>query len=72
MKNIKYSLFVILIPFIGWNQVDRSIIPAAGEAKEIKLKDSEVFTTSNGITVILSENHKIPRVSINYISGADP
>jgi len=72
MKNIKYSLFVILIPFIGWNQVDRSIIPAAGEAKEIKLKDSEVFTTANGITVILSENHKIPRVSINYISGADP
>ncbi len=71
MKNIKYSLLVILIPFCGWNQVDRSIIPTAGEAKEIKLKDSEVFTTENGITVILSENHKIPRISINYISGAD-
>jgi len=71
MKNIKYSLLLISIPFFGWNQVDRSIIPTAGEAKEIKLKDSEVFTTENGITVILSENHKIPRISINYISGAD-
>ncbi|MDA9020473.1 insulinase family protein [bacterium] len=71
MKNIKYTLLTLLIPFIGLNQVDRSIIPTAGEAKEIKLKDSEVFTTSNGITVILSENHKIPRVAINYISGAD-
>lgn len=71
MKNIKYTLLFALIPFIGWNQVDRSIIPSAGEAKEIKLKDSEVFKTENGITVILSENHKIPRISINYISGAD-
>ena len=71
MKNIKYTLLFALIPFLGWNQVDRSIIPSAGEAKEIKLKDSEVFKTENGITVILSENHKIPRISINYISGAD-
>ena len=71
MKNIKYTLLILFIPFLGWNQVDRSIVPTAGEAKEIKLKDSEVFTTANGITVILSENHKIPRVAINYISGAD-
>ena len=59
-ENIKYTLLLALIRFIGWNQVDRSIIPSAGEAKEIKLKDSEVFKTENGITVIPQKIIKYP------------
>ena len=53
-------------------QLDRSVRPAPGNAPSINIKDSEVFTTSNGITVILSENHKLPRVSFDLFSGADP
>jgi predicted Zn-dependent peptidase len=53
-------------------QVDRSIMPAPTQAKKINIKDSEVFTTANGITVILSENHKLPRVSFDLNMGSDP
>ena len=66
MKNIKYTLLLALILSLDGIKLIVQIIPSAGEAKEIKLKDSEVFKTENGITVILSENHKIPRISINY------
>lgn len=52
--------------------LDRSKKPSAGPAPTINIKDSEVFTTENGITVILSENHKLPRVSINLVMGSDP
>ncbi|MCE3294725.1 MAG: hypothetical protein K0R65_439 [Crocinitomicaceae bacterium] len=52
--------------------IDRSTRPKAGPAPTINIKDSEVFTTSNGITVILSENHKLPKVSINLVMGSDP
>jgi zinc protease len=53
-------------------QVDRSERPTAGTAPQININDSEVFTTSNGITVILSENHKLPKVSIRLVTGSDP
>jgi zinc protease len=53
-------------------QVDRSIVPTAGKAPVINIKESEVFTLDNGITVILSENHKIPEVSFNLVMGSDP
>lgn len=61
-----------LLPSMSFGQIDRSVRPEAGKAPEINIKDSEVFTTKNGITVILSENHKLPRVSFNLSMGSDP
>ncbi len=55
-----------------YGQIDRSVRPAAGTAPVINIKDSEVFKTSNGITVVLSENHKLPRVSFNMVMGSSP
>lgn len=52
--------------------LDRSVRPKAAPAPTINIKDSEVFTLENGITVILSENHKLPRVSLNLVMGSDP
>lgn len=69
----KYILSLgILIPSIMFGQIDRSIRPTAGKAPAINIKDSEVFTTPNGITVVLSENHKLPKVSFNMVMGATP
>jgi zinc protease len=50
-------------------QIDRSIRPAAAPAPSINIKNSEVFTLPNGITVVLSENHKLPKVSVNLVMG---
>ncbi len=71
MKKLIISFFLIL-PTLLVAQIDRSKQPSPGKAPAINIKDSEVFTTSNGITVILSENHKLPRVSFDLQMGADP
>ena len=69
------KLFIIvaaLAPFLSNAQLDRSVRPDAGPAPQINIKDSEVFKTDNGITVILSENHKLPRVSFELVMGSSP
>lgn len=68
MKKIIIALGLIAPAFVS-GQLDRSIVPASAPAKEISIADPVVFKTANGITVILSENHKIPRVSFNLTVG---
>ncbi len=73
MKITKYIIILGgFIPSLLFSQLDRSVRPAPGKAPSINIKDSEVFKTENGITVILSENHKLPRVSFDFVMGADP
>lgn len=62
----------LALPYLTFGQIDRSVRPTAAKAPAINIKDSEVFTSSNGITVILSENHKLPKVSFNISMGASP
>ena len=69
MKKIFLSSFIIFSA-IANAQFDRSIMPTAAPPKANDLKESEVFTTANGITVILSENHKIPKVSFDLRMGS--
>ena len=71
MKKI-FTLCFLALGTWTTAQVDRSVMPAPTQAKKINIKDSEVFTTANGITVILSENHKLPRVSFDLNMGSDP
>ncbi len=72
MKKIILSGALILIASASFGQLDRSVRPKAGTPPTINIKDSEVFTTENGITVILSENHKLPKVSIQLVTSSDP
>jgi len=53
----------VLIPAALIAQVDRSAAPAPGPAPEIILGDYSVETLENGLTLIVVENHKLPRVS---------
>ncbi len=71
MKKI-CTILLAVSPFFVTAQVDRSKQPVPGKAPVINIKDSEVFRTDNGITVILSENHKLPRVSFDLVMGSDP
>lgn len=72
----KMKKLVILVGLIApsflFGQLDRSVRPEAGKAPTINIKDSESFVTSNGITVIVSENHKLPKVSFEIYTGSDP
>ena len=43
-------------------KVDRSKKPAAGPAPVISIKDPVIFNMPNGMTVLVVENHKLPKV----------
>jgi predicted Zn-dependent peptidase len=51
-------------------QLDRALMPKAAAPTPIQLKSTESWTTNNGITVILSENHKLPKVSFDLTLGS--
>ncbi len=44
-------------------KVDRTKAPAAGSAPKVQIGNAEKFVLDNGLTVLLVENHKLPRVS---------
>ena len=71
MKSL-YLLLILILTNGVFAQLYRSQRPAAAAAQKINIPASQVFTTANGITVILSENHKIPKVSIEMSLGSTP
>ncbi len=71
MKKLIYLACISLSLQVS-AQLDRSVMPKPAEAATIQLKESEVFTTKNGIIVILSENHKLPKVSFDLTLGYTP
>ena len=71
MKKLLFLCIATCTNLILYGQLDRSIRPSGSVAPTINIKESEVFTLPNGITVILSENHKIPRVSFNLVLGSN-
>ena len=64
MKNIFTTLFFLAFALVAEAQVDRTQMPEAGPAPEINLKDPQTFELRNGLKVLVVENHKLPRVSI--------
>ena len=71
-KLIIVALSVVLLQH-GFAQIkiDRSKKPSAGPAPVISIKDPVVFTLANGMTILVVENHKLPKVtaSINIDAG---
>lgn len=63
MKRI-FSITILLALVTAVSaQLDRSTPPKPGPAPEIQIGDYEKFSLSNGLTVIVVENHKVPAVS---------
>ncbi len=62
-------LSLIALVFMGiltmQGQVDRSKQPTPGPAPKINIGKPQSFTLSNGLKVMVVENHKLPRVSIS-------
>lgn len=64
------KIFVLILSaFLALNvnaQVDRSKAPAPGPAPVIDFKDPVTFTLPNGMTVLVVENHKFPKVRATF------
>ena len=53
-------------------KIDRSQKPKAGAAPVITITDPVKYTLPNGITVLVVENHTLPKVAASYFIDAGP
>jgi predicted Zn-dependent peptidase len=72
MKKLYFTITIALLAITLNAQVDRSITPQPGPAPEINLNDPERFELPNGLKVLVVENHKLPRVSIQLTIDNPP
>ncbi|MBT8238957.1 MAG: insulinase family protein [Croceitalea sp.] len=70
----KTLLFSILSLFmaVSYAQIDRTQPPKPGPAPEINLEEPNTFQLKNGLKVMVVENHKLPRVSIQLTIDNPP
>ena len=74
-KAFKGSLALLFTLMSSWSlmaQIDRSIQPQPKAAPKIQLEDPQTFTLSNGLKVLVVENHKLPRVRIQLLLDNPP
>ncbi len=68
--------FILLATFFtvlaAQAQIDRTVMPKPGPAPEINLSEPESFQLNNGLKVLVVENHKLPRVSIQLTIDNPP
>lgn len=75
---MKRILILVLGVFIFMNadaqvkKIDRSKRPVAGPAPIINLKDPVIYHMPNGMTLLVVEDHKLPKVSASLIIDAGP
>jgi len=71
------KLFIIaavslLAQGISAQTIDRSHKPKPGPAPVISIGDPVIYKFTNGITVLVVENHKLPKISASYSIDAGP
>ena len=65
MKKLQF-FFIALFSLSGISaQIDRSIQPKSAPAPLIQLDEPHSFILKNGLTILVVENHKLPKVSIS-------
>lgn len=72
MKKLLLLMLVFVFARPAFSQVDRSKLPPAAPASEIKIASYESFELKNGLKVFVIENRKLPRVSFNLVLDVDP
>ncbi|NMB81362.1 MAG: insulinase family protein, partial [Ignavibacteria bacterium] len=72
MKKLLLLMLVFVFAKPAFSQLDRSKLPQAGQASEIKIANYESFELKNGLKVFVIENRKLPRVSFNLVLDVDP
>ncbi len=72
MKKIFLTLIGTLAAVTLTAQVDRSKMPEPGPAPKINLDEPDRFDMFNGLTVLVVEDHKLPRVSVQLTLDNPP
>ena len=74
MRYLKYCLLLcfLVATKLAMAQVDRTKAPTPGAAPKIQIGKAKTFVLENGLQVIVVENHKVPRVSVQISADTDP
>lgn len=74
MKKIIITAFsfLMLVNLQAQNKIDRSKQPAAGPAPVISVGTPVTYKLPNGITVLVVEDHRLPKVSATYFIDQGP
>ena len=72
MKKNLFTLIALFAFVLASAQIDRSKQPEPGPAPKINLGTPETFDLKNGLKVMVVENHKLPRVSIQLSMDNPP
>jgi predicted Zn-dependent peptidase len=72
MKKLFITCLLAALTLSVHAQIDRSIMPKPGPTPEINLQEPNTFELSNGLKVMVVENSKLPRVSIQLTIDNPP
>ncbi|MBI5729793.1 MAG: insulinase family protein [Ignavibacteriales bacterium] len=72
MKRILILILFLSMAAISFAQVDRTKLPQAGPAPEVKIGNAESFVLPNGLKVFVVENHKLPKITFSLMLDRDP
>ncbi|WP_299435179.1 pitrilysin family protein [uncultured Aquimarina sp.] len=64
-KNITFIIAFLLIAISAQAQIDRSKMPKSGPTPVINLGEPFTFKMGNGLTVLVVENKKLPRITVS-------
>lgn len=71
-KNVALTLIILFFGIALHAQIDRSKPPKAGPSPEINLKEPHQFAMKNGLQIMVVEDHKLPRVSVQLLIDNPP
>lgn len=66
------AITLLAVPLLHAQTIDRSKPPIPGPAPIIKIADPVTYKLPNGITVLVVEDHKVPKVTADYFIDAGP
>ncbi len=75
MKSNKKFIITFVFTFVMamvTAQIDRSKMPTSGKTPSINLGTPITYKLSNGMTLLIVENHKLPRVSVSLSIDEKP
>ncbi|WP_336664793.1 pitrilysin family protein [Elizabethkingia meningoseptica] len=72
-KNITYTVAAILFAgMLSAQTIDINAMPKPGPTPSINITSPQSFKLSNGLTVFIVENHKLPRVNVTLSMDRPP
>ena len=72
MKKIFSIAFALVLALGASAQLDRSQRPEPGPAPKLDFGKYKLYELKNGLKIIVVEDHKLPRISMNLIIDRDP